>query len=543
MLTLVLLCAGCEGVLGISDEDSATAGDGDGDLYEDGMIPDDAACKDVGTNVGANVLRRLSRVEYRLTLQDLFQLDAPPAADLVPNDVEQEGFTTFSDVQPITPQNLRAYLDTATAMFEALEADPARYDSVVGCDATEGDCLANFTSSFGRLAFRRPLTPDELDALTTAATENATDAADRIRYVTEALLVSPHFLFRVEVGDSMEGLSTLSPSELASKLSFTVWGRAPSASLLDRAEDGELSTSEGFVAVAEEMLSDPKAQAYYEDFFRQWLGYAQLRPPIEPSEDWSDDLMPEMMAETDALLEEYAWTPGEDFFDSLTANHTTVAPLLASFYGISPDANGRYEFSGTEPRASSGILGHASILSQKTDGDKVSVRGNWVRGTFLCQDLEIPQAIAETLGDELIGLTSIQIIEKRNTEAQCAGCHGAIDPIGVGLAQFDAAGRFDPNVDLSTYPVQAGFPDAEDPSFSSLGELASKLREMPELAACLTEQLFIYAHGRHAEGEDACAFEGATEHFTDDGNSFSSLLRGLVLSDGFRLRRAPTPTE
>jgi hypothetical protein len=104
---LVLSCAGCEGVLGNPDEDNVRTGDGDGDLYEDGEVPDDAACEDVGTNVGANVLRRLSRTEYRLTLQDLFQLGSTPTTDLIPEDVEQEGFATFSEVQPITAQHLR----------------------------------------------------------------------------------------------------------------------------------------------------------------------------------------------------------------------------------------------------------------------------------------------------------------------------------------------------------------------------------------------------------------------------------------------------
>lgn len=536
-----ILCLSCEGVLGADGASGADGETGNGTTAGGAFTPEGARCEEVGEDVGSNVLRRLSRVEYQLTLQDLLQLDEPPSVALVPEDVSQEGFTTISAVQSMTAQHLRAYLDTATSLFEDLAADEARFDRVVGCDPeSDAACLTNFTRRFGRLAYRRTLTDDEVNKLTAQATEHALDPLDQIRYLTEAVLISSQFLFRLELGDQTEGLSTLSDTELASKLSFTLWGRAPSAELLDRAEAGELSTPEGFGTVAREMLGDARTRAYYQDFFRQWLGYASLRAPIEPPEDWSDDLMGDMIEETDTLLREYVWSDGADLWGALTANHTTVSPALAAFYGISPDSNGRYEFADGDPRALAGLLGHASILSQKTDGDKISVRGNWVRHTFLCEELHVPPALAETIGEQLVGLTSIQIVEKRNTDAACAGCHSAIDPIGVGLAQFDATGRFDPAVDLSIYPIDPAFPDADDPSFESLSELAQKLRSMPAVPSCLTDRAFIYAHGRPAQGVDACAFESAAENFSADSNDFGSLLRSLVLSDGFRLRKAPS---
>ncbi len=531
---------------GSSPGDGDTFGDGDvsgdGDVYGDGdtSSPTTTSCEETGIDAGANVLRRLSRVEYQLTLQDLFQLDSPPSVDLIPEDNDRHGFTSFSELQTVTAQHLRAYLDTAGALFDDMAADTARFGAVVGCASDESGCLPGFIERFGRLAFRRTLSPEEVSGLQSAAVTNAADAADQLRYATEALLASPDFLYRVEVGSQPEGLSTLSATELASKLSFTVWGRGPSAALLDRAEAGELDTPEGLVAIAREMLSDPKAESFYEDFFRQWLGYGALRPPLEPPADWSDALMPDMVAETDALIAEHAWIPGMNFWEILTANHTTVTPALGAFYGISPDANGLAELTENDPRAHSGILGHASILSQKTDGDKISVRGNWVRSTFLCQELEIPAAIADTLGEQLVGLTSMEIIAKRNEEAACRGCHSAIDPIGVGLAQFDATGRFDATVDLSAYPIDPLFPGAEDPTFDSLSDLAQTLRSMPELNECLTESAFVYAFGRHAYAADACAFEGATNGFVGESGSFASLIFNLVVSDGFRLRRAPT---
>jgi hypothetical protein len=185
-------------------------------------------------------------------------------------------------------------------------------------------------------------------------------------------------------------------------------------------------------------------------------------------------------------------------------------------------------------------LGHASLLSAKSDGDSVALRGNWFRRTFLCQELYIDAAELDAIGEELVGLTRMQIIAERNTRPQCAGCHAAIDPLGVGFEQFDATGRFDASVDLSTYPIAPGFPDAADPSFESVAQLAQKVSELPGVAACLSSRVFLYTHGRDPVQADSCAVEQATTEFINNQHSFSSLLLGLVKSPAFRLRRAAT---
>lgn len=501
-------------------------------------VPPD--CTAESAEVGPSVLRRLSKLEYQLTLQDLFQLPEPPTVELIPEDVVQEGFASFAEAQSVTAGHLRGYWDTASALFDDLLGDPARRESVIGCEPGSASCLQDFVAEFGRLSYRRTLSSEEITSLVSDATSYALDEEDQFRYAAEALLISPEFLFRLEVGDSAEGLSTLSGIELASKLSFTLWGRGPSAKLLDRAEAGELDTESGLTKVALEMLEDEKLRDYYQQFFKQWLGYTQLRSPQEAPQDWSDDLMAHMVAETDALVAEYAWEPGQHFFDALTANHTTVAPALGTYYGVTPDAQGRVEFAATDPRYNAGLLGHGALMSQKTDGDKISVRGNWVRRTFLCESLEIPPEVAAALGEQLVGLTSTQIIAERNTEVSCKKCHSKIDPIGVGLAYFDATGRYDSTVDLATYPIAPGFPDASDPSFTSLAELAAKVQQMPQTAQCLSERLFLYANGRHPEVADTCTNTHASSAFSEEGGNLTAIIRSLVQAPNFRSRRAPS---
>lgn len=492
--------------------------------------------------VGASMLRRLSRSELALTLQDLFQLPAPPSVEAVPADNETEGFTTFVEVQTVSAQHLRSYASLARELADALLADPARQRAVVGCPLTGAGCLTQFAKSFGRLAYRRPLEAQELSDLTSRAVTHALDGTDQFRYLIQALLISPSFLYRVEIGDKPDGLSTLTSAELATRLSFTLWGRGPNAQLLDEAEAGKLNTPPGLREVAKRMLSDARTQQFFEGFFRQWLGYAQLRAPNTKPNGWTDSLLSDMQKETDSALAEHAFGTGS-LLDALTSNQTTVSAPLAALYGFPvPAADGHLTIPSSHPRARAGILGHASLLSLKSDGDMVALRGNWLRRTFFCRTLSIPPDVADELGDLLVGLTRVEVVQKRNREAACKGCHGRIDPIGVGLAAFDATGLWDPKADPSVYGIKPALPDLEPAAFDSLSSLATKLRAAPEVAACLTEKVFSYVGGRKPVTSDACALDAASTSFEASGQGFRSLLAGVVEADAFRLRRAPAPS-
>jgi hypothetical protein len=159
----------------------------------------------------------------------------------------------------------------------------------------------------------------------TRARAAALDAEDEFRFVIEALLSSPSFTFRVEVGDGGP-LATLTPLELASRLSFTLWGRSPSAELLDRAANGELDDEAGIAKVADELLADERAAHFFRAFFKQWLDFDELRVPSKPPPGWSDALLPAMIGETERLLDEFAWGRGRSLPDVLTANFTFVTP-------------------------------------------------------------------------------------------------------------------------------------------------------------------------------------------------------------------------
>jgi hypothetical protein len=223
----------------------------------------------------------------------------------------------------------------------------------------------------------------------------------------------------------------------------------------------------------------------------------------------------------------------------LTTNQTRLSPAAATYFGLpAPAADGAVSFPAGHFRENTGLLTHPSLLSMKSDGDPIAIRGNWLRRTFLCQQLAVPASLADEIGERLVGLTRQEIVQSRNTDATCKGCHAMIDPIGVGFAKFDSTGRYDETADIAQWGVTPGLPEAADPAFANIGELSAKLRALPAVSACLAHKAFLYVNGHEAANEDACALVSAGNTFSAGGQSFASLLKGLVEAPEFRLRKA-----
>jgi hypothetical protein len=286
-----------------------------------------------------------------------------------------------------------------------------------------------------------------------------------------------------------------------------------------------------------------RAREFFSAFFEQWLRFEEPKAPTIKPADWNDALLGEMREETTRVLADFAFGAGQDFLGTLSANYTYVSPSLAKFYGLKSPGTGfqRVEFAVGHPRERTGLLTHASLLSAKSDGDPVAIRGNWLKKTFLCQSLTLPAGLLDSIGDQLVGLTRIQIIAKRNEEAACKGCHAQIDPVGVGFAQFDASGRFDAKLKLSDYPIAPALPGSGSTSFKSIAELSSQLSMREELAACLAQRVFLYTEGRDPLNQDSCALDASARQFGAQKHGFLALVQGLVEADEFRLRRAPKP--
>lgn len=511
-------------------------------LEEFNAPPDYSACDDHAPP-SPSTFKRLSRQEYSSTLEDLFQLSSPPNVAAIPDDPSIDNFKTFADIQNVQASHINGYISVATEQAEALMQSATRRDKVLGCNYTASSCLEQFVGRFGRLAYRRPLTAEESNRVLGQVAIASESVSDQYIMAIQLLLSSPNFIYRVEVGDSQVGTANLGRYELASRLAFALWGRGPNAALLDQAANGELDTPEGLSRVAQQMLTDERAKASVSQFFEQWLATNLLQAPVDKPSNWYNGIIADMKSETDSLLREYAWQD-KNFMGVFTENHTYVTPALANYYGLpAPQGDNPLQLPGGDPRQYTGIITQLANMFPKSDGDLVAKRGAWLRSTFLCATLRLPEGIDDVINGEFAGLGAIEIIAERNRDASCNRCHAQIDPIGVAFANFARDGRYDHEVDLTDYPIAPGFPDANNSNVKSIQDIAQALAQMPEVGQCLADRLFLYTRNHAPAASDRCAVHKAGQQFENDGNQFSSLLLALVEHPSFRVRQVPEPSE
>ncbi|HTU58238.1 MAG TPA: DUF1595 domain-containing protein, partial [Polyangiales bacterium] len=273
-------------------------------------------CSDpLAWDVGATPLRRLTQNEYARTTQQLFQLQQAPDVSAVPAEAAKDGFTVYAEHQTLSAQHLRGYLDVASRLADELLGDAQQQAKVIGCELAADSCLPTFVTRFGRLAYRRPLSAAEVNSIVTAAKQDDSDASEPYRFAIEALLVSPSFLYRSELGnsDTPGSAQRLTDYELASRLSFALLGRGPSAALLDRTESGALQNETGRAEVADTLAAEVGYPELYRTFFEQWLRFDKLITPKDPPADWNDALLADMRTESSAVLERFAFG-GKSFF-------------------------------------------------------------------------------------------------------------------------------------------------------------------------------------------------------------------------------------
>jgi hypothetical protein len=499
---------------------------------------------------GPSFLRRLTNEEYNDTLRDLLgetdTIDRAARFDFVP-DSRVHGFASNAENVTMSRVALERYRDAAEAVSESVANDETVRERVLGCDpVSEGSaCVSGFVERFARVAYRRELSSEEKGELL-ALTRND-DVIEGLRLVIERVLLSPHFLFRIEEGvedPERPELLRLSGYEMATRLSYLLLGTTPSAALLDRAAAGALDTAEGVAAVAREMLGDPRAKTAVRRFYDQWLKL-DLVPELQRDAtlfpDFDAELKAAMREETTRLLESYIWEPGKNFLDVISSPVTFMNEKLADFYGA-PPVQGWQLVSYPEGAGRKGLLGHASLLAVSSRADRASIilRGKYVREVLLCTTMPPVPATVPTLPAPDPNQSEADRLAQHSTDPGCAGCHNLMDPLGTGLSNFDAVGRFT-SVDPQGFPVTTagvihGFDDLEDPSFDGEVELADKLRALPALPQCVVTQLFRHAFARQERMGDSPLLSSVLETFADSGYDLKELFVAFVTSDAFRYR-------
>ena len=414
----------------------------------------------------------------------------------------------------------------------------------------EDECAARILEVVMRRAYRRPVDAEDLKnplkfyrkARRQAGFEAGIEAA------LSAVLVSPHFLFRIERDPTDVASQTayrISDLELASRLSFFLWSSIPDDELLDVAIRGELSQPEVLERQTQRMLADERSRSLVTNFAGQWLhlrNLESLTPDARLFPDFDDNLRQAFRQETEHFFESVL-CEDRSALDLITADYTYLNERLAKHYGI-PHVYGsrfrRVTLNGAEGRG--GLLRHGSILAVTSYANRTSpvIRGHWVLKNLLGIAPPPPPPNVPALSDNTVSanLTIRERLAQHRADPTCSSCHDVMDPVGFALENFDAVGRWRDFENGQPVDSAGGLPDGSE--FSGVEGLENGLLKRPEmLVGTMVDRLLTFALGRGIEYYDAPAVRRIVREAKSNDYRFSSLIVGIVKSTPFQMRTAP----
>ena len=487
-------------------------------------------------------LRRLTTSQYRNAIRTLLGGGLLFPSNLEP-DVTVGGLQEVgASVTSISATGVVRYEEASYSLLEQFFTDEESVQKVIPCleqSTSEADCATETVTNFGRFAWRRPLSETEITLLSDlilSVSEQSGDFMIGLEFGMAAILQSPHFLYRSEYG---QGTGTLTDYEMASRLSFLLWNNIPDEPLLTAAQRGELSTFEGLSLQLERMLEDPRIiqgiNQMFIDFFELYKLDDLVKDPFVFNHSHPDF---GFSAREEILYGIYhiVLKDDADFRELLTSQITTVDLRLAALYDIpAPRLDGFGNVFLPESSGRRGLLGKAGILALHSHATSTSatLRGIFIRRKLLCQEiLPAPADVNASLPEADASLPTLrERIAIHLEDESCAGCHDFVDPIGLGLENFDGIGRWrttenDAKIDAS------GSLDGVD--FNNAWELAAVISEHPDFGGCFAQHLFEYSTGHALQPEEEDYKKWLATSLAYDDWSFLEMIRTMVLSDSFR---------
>jgi len=417
--------------------------------------------------------------------------------------------------------------------------------------ADDKTCARQIITRVGSEAYRRPLTNPEIERLMpfyeNEAAKKGFEAG--IRASLEAILASPYFIFRLERAPTDArggGTYRVADIDLASRLSFFIWGEPPDKELIAAAGRKELATAAGLEKQARRLLADPRAFALSERFAAQWLrlqDVEKVRPDPNFYPNFDENLAEAMRTETklffDSLVKE-----DRSILDLYRADFTFVNERLAKHYGIKGVTGREFRrvtYPADMPRR--GVLGQGSMLVQSSLANRTSpvLRGKWVMEVLLGTPPPPPPPNVPTL-DETGGskegrmLTTRERMEIHRQNPTCNSCHRFMDPIGLSLDNFDVTAKW--RVRENGMPLDTAGDFYDGTKVGSLNDLVTALMNRPTpLVRTFTENLMAYALGRRVEYFDEPTVRAISRTAATNDYKVSSFILGVVKSDAFRMKR------
>ena len=499
-------------------------------------------------------LRLLTDAEYGNPVTDLLGVAIPGGQVFEPTTLlgsPAGDFDNLAGAPGVATWQLRRYFSAAVQLTEQVFADPALAARILTCAPTGPDdtaCDARIVRDFGLRTWRRPLDDNEvvgLAGLARAARDAGATFPESIERLVEAMLASESFLYRVELDPSAAPTSVhaLTPYELASRLSYTLWSTMPDPTLFQLAGTGELSRDDVLTSQVTRMLADSRATQYVRNFAGQWLGFRALDThEVDPATfpAWNDDLRRAMNDEATLFVSEYV-QHDRSLTGFLTDELHFVDDALAGVYGLpAPGATGTLVRVEAAPDGRKGFLGLAAFLTATSNPATTSPsrRGATILEDLLCVDLGPTPAS----GSNPVAGTPREQLATLAQNPSCSGCHLQIDQIGLSLETFDAIGqsrsKYAPTDFLDIDPTGV-MPDGT--TFVGLSQLADLLQRDPRFLDCAERKALEYAVGRPLTADDGEQVAQIRAAWEQAGLTFRGLLGAIVVSDSFRLRRGEGP--
>ena len=511
-----------------------------------------AACQS-GPHAGPAVLRRLNRAEYSASVRDLLDIHFD-AGEALPSDGSGgEGFDNASETLFISPIHAEKYMDAARVAVEYAFADPRslrRFLVAEPDEKTSPEVAARrVIEDFLPRAFRRSIPESEI--LEYLALFHAAYKADpsfmvAIRLTLQAVLISPKFLFIAEEPNFDSKPHKVTDHELASRLSYFLWGSLPDDELLKAADEGNLSDSRILQEQFKRMLGSQnsrKVRNFSQNFVEQWLGTRALGREFKPDKSirgYDSELEGGMKYEPVFFFHEIL-TENRSLLDLLKADYTYVNRRLARHYRIKGEFREQPKrVQLTDENRRGGLLSMAAVLAVSSYPHRTSpvLRGKWILQTILGDPPPPPPPNVPELEESASSVSSESLrqrLELHRQNVACAQCHDRIDPLGFGLENYGVLGRWRDKYEGHTVDARGALPDGT--TFSGPAELKlALLGRKDQFVRHLTKKMLGYALGRGLTYYDYCAVNSIVDKLRANDYRSHHLLFGIIQSVPFRFK-------
>jgi hypothetical protein len=488
-------------------------------------------------------VRRLTVPEYIETVRSSVGVDiSKEAHELLPPDLRADGFRNTAYNLNVDMGHVQAYAQLAELIAARMDARAFAQRFSKSQSLSTDDTMRDFIASMGKWLLRGPLEDREVtiySGMATAVASAGGDYEEAVRLIVEAMLQSPRFIYLVE---NQRGDGTPWPAtgyEIASRLSYIIWGGPPDEKLLAAADSGQLQDRDQVVQQAERMLKDVRAIDRSCQFLAQWLNLdrlANLQPNPKTFPRWNAELGSDMHRETLTFFRYVAWEQQRPLSDLFDAQVTFLNPRLAEHYGLEPQGPDwtQYDLSSVPSRG--GLLTQGSVLT--VGGDEASMV---TRGLFVLHDVlrgvvnDPPPGVDTTPVPAEPGTSQREIAKQRIANASCGGCHSRFEPLAFGLEMYDGLGSLRQQDEHGNTLRQDGevlFPGTLEPvPFQTSAELMKHLAESQRVREAITWKVTQFALGRPLGPDDATQLMEIHETAWTSGGTYADLIRAIVASD------------